>query len=279
MRFPTRFQRARILKMGVLSFLIHVALIVLFTLNPWPSLTKTQPLVYTVTLMAVPEPEIQKVEAAPPPKEKTSPPPEKKEPPKPPEVKKPKEKPKRDDIVEKVKKPVKKVEKPEKTKMDQEALRKLQQELEEIRKKAALDEIRKKLAQREKVEKPPVEPPPLPPKLPAPPLPKVSAPAPSEPTSLESKLSEYYNMLWTKIKEEWTLPENVLKERVDLETIIVVIIERNGKVLKTWFEKRSGNALYDQMAMRAIIKAEPMPPFPKDLTESTLEIGIRFFPE
>jgi len=75
------------------------------------------------------------------------------------------------------------------------------------------------------------------------------------------------------------LKENLLKEMVDLETIIVLIIERNGKIQKFYFEKKSGNALYDQSAMRAIKKAEPLPPIPKELSEDSLEIGIRFFPD
>ena len=94
-----------------------------------------------------------------------------------------------------------------------------------------------------------------------------------------SVLDAYYTMVWAKIKEEWTLPENLPQEKADLETIIVVIIERDGKVQKSWFEKRSGNALYDQMAMRAIKKAEPLPPIPKEFGDDTFEIGIRFYPE
>jgi TonB family protein len=98
---------------------------------------------------------------------------------------------------------------------------------------------------------------------------------------LDSKLNQYYSIIWTKIKKAWTIPENLLKEkeRVDLETIIVVIIERDGKIQKYWFEKKSGNDLYDQMAVRAIKKAEPLPPVPNELSENTLEVGIRFFPD
>jgi TonB family protein len=95
----------------------------------------------------------------------------------------------------------------------------------------------------------------------------------------DSKLNEYYSMIWAKIKEEWTLPENLPKGKTDLETIIVVLIDRGGKLQKSWFEKRSGNALYDQMAMRAIKKAEPFPPIPKEFSDSTFEIGIRFHPD
>jgi colicin import membrane protein len=86
-------------------------------------------------------------------------------------------------------------------------------------------------------------------------------------------------LIWAKIDESWTIPPNLLKEMVDLETIIVIIIEQDGTIQKSWFEKKSGNDLYDQMAMRALKRAEPLPPLPKTLNEKTLEIGIRFFPD
>ncbi len=96
---------------------------------------------------------------------------------------------------------------------------------------------------------------------------------------LESKLNDYYSLIWTKIKDGWTLPENLPKEKTDLEAIIVVVIEGGGKLQKAWFEKKSGNTLYDQMAMRAIRRAEPFPPIPKELGDEALEIGIRFYPD
>jgi colicin import membrane protein len=96
---------------------------------------------------------------------------------------------------------------------------------------------------------------------------------------LESRLSDYYSAIWAKIKKEWTLPGDLPKGKTDLETAIVIIIERDGKVQKSWFEKRSGNAHYDQSTMRAIKKAEPLPPIPKEFSDETFEIGIRFHPE
>lgn len=82
-----------------------------------------------------------------------------------------------------------------------------------------------------------------------------------------------------KIKEAWTIPKNVFEERVDLETVIVVIIEKDGRIKKYWFEKKSGNDLYDQTAVRAIKKAKPLPALPNELGEETLEVGIRFSPD
>ncbi len=225
------------------SLLLHIALVVFLNLNPWPTIIKVRPAAYTVTLMpvSIPEPQIPKTPLPPVPKEEKI---------KPVEKVKPVEKPKKEDIVEKVKKPPK------------ESMKHLQEALDEIRKKAALDEIRKRVARKEREEERPT-----------------AIPSAKPSLEMESKLNEYYSLVWAKIKGAWTIPENLLKEMVDLETIIVLIIDRNGKIQKCWFEKKSGNVLYDQSAMRAIKKAEPLPLIPKELGEDTLEIGIRFFPD
>lgn len=92
-------------------------------------------------------------------------------------------------------------------------------------------------------------------------------------------MNDYYSTIWAMIKKEWSLPENLPKGKSELETVIVVVIEKDGSVQKSWFEKKSGSNLYDQMAMRAIKKAEPFPPIPKELGDSPFELGIRFYPE
>jgi colicin import membrane protein len=271
-----RSSTGTLLKAGIASLVIHGAIVALFMLNPWPQWIRTQPIVYTVSLMslALPEPETASAYALPAPREAT---------PKPVETNKPLDKPKKDDIVEKIKKTSKKVEKPEEHKpekpkpekpsVDQKSLKGLQEALDDIRRKVALDNIQRRVTQREKTEKEKTVT-----------SPQTSSAKPStssmaSPAQMESKLNEYYSMIWAKIKQEWTLPENLLKEMVDLETIIVIIIERDGKIQRSWFEKRSGDVHYDQAAMRAILKADPLPSIPRELTETTLEIGIRFYPD
>jgi TonB family protein len=241
----------RLIKMGGISLAIHVALVLFLNLNPWPTFIKVRPTAYTVTLMPIslPEPQIPKIPVQPIPKEEKTKPIEKI---KPVEKVKPIEKPKKDDIIEKVKK----------TQKEKESNKRLQEALEEIRKKAALDEIRKRVARKEREEER-----------------SATLSSAKTPLEMESKLNDYYSLIWAKIKGAWTIPENLLKVTVDLETVIVLIIERDGKIQKFWFEKKSGNAIYDQSAMRAIKKAEPLPPIPKELSENTLEIGIRFFPD
>ncbi len=262
MDLPIRYRKDRMITTFGISLILHIALVVVLSLNPWTNVIKVKPNPITVTLMPVPlqTPQIQK--PLPPIKPKE-------EHPKVFEKIRPLDKPKKDDIVEKVKKP-----------LDKESLKRLQEALEEIRKKAALDDIKKRIALREKTEEPPIQTPNSP--AITPPRPSIITPRlTSPPSGVESRLNEYYNLVWAKIKEAWTLPENLIKERetIDLETIIVLVIERDGKIQKWWFEKKSGNELYDQMAARAIKKAEPFQPIPKELNEKSLEIGIRFFPE
>jgi len=102
--------------------------------------------------------------------------------------------------------------------------------------------------------------------------------SPQGSSAWNSKWDDYYSMVWARIKAQWSLPEDFQKG-TELESIIVMIIGRDGTVQKSWFEKRSGNALYDQMAMRAIMKAEPFPPIPKEFSDNTVEIAIRFHPD
>jgi len=178
------------------------------------------------------------------------------------------------------------------------SLQSLQDAMEDIRKKAALEEIRKKVALRERSDKGPTgEPSKTHPSQESTASGSgtgtgtgsgtIGSPTGGSPwgspfggsSALESKLNDYYSMIWAKIKKEWVLPGGLPKGKSDLETIIVVVIERNGKVQKSWFEKKSGNALYDQTAMRAIKKAEPLPPIPKEFSDDIFEIGIRFYPD
>ena len=190
--------------MVAVSLAIHIAIVVFLNFNPWPMIIKVRPTAYTVTLMpvSIPEPEIPKTPLPPVPKEEKI---------KPVEKVKPIEKPKKDDIIEKVKK----------KERDKESLKRLQEALDEVRKKAALDEIRKRVARKEREE-------------------ERSTAILSAKTSLEmeSKLNEYKSLVKAKIKGAWTIPDNLLKEMVDLETIIVLIIERDGKIQKFWFEKK-----------------------------------------
>jgi colicin import membrane protein len=98
-----------------------------------------------------------------------------------------------------------------------------------------------------------------------------AAPAGSE---LNDRMQAYYAAVWSRIKSQWALPPSLISS--DLEAVMDVKITRDGTVQEVGFEKRSGNAYFDQSAMKAIRKASPFPSIPDWIRESTLEMGIRF---
>ncbi|MGO8990722.1 MAG: energy transducer TonB [bacterium] len=283
-----------LLKTGFVSFLLHITLAVILILSTRSTIPKIGPSVYRVTIrpfspqgdgtpLGSPNPGPSRTAELP-----ASPPGEKLKP-----VVNQKEATKAEATKLREKKAEKRAENVEKgwsLEKRKNSLKSIQEAIEDIDKKAALGEIQKKVARRERLAR-----------LSQGPTVSgagtgtgsgtgsgpVGSPSGGSPwgsssggsTELESRLSDYYNMIWAKIKKEWTLPGDLPKGKTDLETTIVIILERDGKVQKSSFEKRSGNAHYDQSAMRAIKKAEPLPPIPKEFSDETFEIGIRFHPE
>ena len=88
-----RPDRGGLLRMSGVSFVLHIALVLLLSLNPWPTIVKARPEAYTVTLMPISLQEPEKIPSLPVIKEEIIEP-----------IEKPVEKPKKDDIVEKIKK-------------------------------------------------------------------------------------------------------------------------------------------------------------------------------
>jgi len=232
--------------MLILSACIHLAVLLLLVFLPWFSVKKISAPIYQVALItqAAPEPKATKpkVRATRKPTRK----PTKKVTKKP--VKTKKAKPKKKVALRK--KPVRK---------DVISEKRVRQNME-----SALDKLRKKV---ETEEKPVV-------------TEKVAeiAPKPSR-AVIDMRLRAYYNSIWRRIKGEWILPPSLLEGSEDWETVIVIKLRRDGGIVESWFEKKSGIPMYDESAMRAIKKANPLPPFPQELDEDFLEIGIRFHPE
>ncbi|HUL37339.1 MAG TPA: energy transducer TonB [Thermodesulfobacteriota bacterium] len=305
-----------LLKAGTFSLLLHIAFLVFFSLSLRSTIPKSSFSVYRVTLKpllgdGLPKggsgvrgsegiPASQSVEQVKPTEKLGKAESKKAERPLTTKKQKSEERLTKDQVVEGLKRSSKKAEKLEKERYSSKSL---QEALDEIRKKAALDTIQKRIARREELTQSAsgVET-----------GTRVGSGAgtgtgsgsgtgtgagvgsgtgtggspdgspwgsPFGGSALQSKLDEYYNLIWEKIKKEWTIPGGLPKGKSSLETVIVIVIEREGRVQRSWFEKKSGNALYDQSAMRAIKKADPLPSIPKEFSDNTFEIGIRFFPE
>jgi TonB family protein len=86
----------------------------------------------------------------------------------------------------------------------------------------------------------------------------------------------YYGLIEARVKNSWVIPDT-LSQLDGLRAVIVITLDKDGLVLESRFEQSSGNAHYDQSAMRAITKAAPFPPPPPGL-DLPVEIGLEFVP-
>jgi len=83
----------------------------------------------------------------------------------------------------------------------------------------------------------------------------------------------YLHAVQRKITEKWAPPT-----RGDGRALVVFEISRNGEVKRTALEGSSGDAVYDQAALRAIADATPFPPLPDQYKSSILKIHLGFSP-
>ncbi len=88
----------------------------------------------------------------------------------------------------------------------------------------------------------------------------------------------YYNLIWQRIRSAWVLPEGALGGKKDLETVIAIRIAKDGRIEDIEFEKKSGHPQLDESALRAIKKADPLPPLPPGFEGDKFDVGVRFTP-
>jgi TonB family protein len=97
-------------------------------------------------------------------------------------------------------------------------------------------------------------------------------------TVMSIKFKMYYNLLWERIRSVWVLPEATFGGKKNLETIIAIRIAKDGQIEDIQFEKKSGNPYLDESALRAIKKANPLPPLPPGIETDKFDVGVRFNP-
>jgi TonB family protein len=84
----------------------------------------------------------------------------------------------------------------------------------------------------------------------------------------------YLRLIQSKIGERWAPPRAAATggERVT----VLFEIQRDGQVREPTVERSSGNALYDQSALRAVTEASPFPPLPPEFKASSLRVHFGF---
>jgi TonB family protein len=86
----------------------------------------------------------------------------------------------------------------------------------------------------------------------------------------------YYTSLWNAVRRHWALPEYLRTQK--LEAVVIIVVQRDGRIMSLQFEKKSGNADFDRSVETAIRNTDPLPPFPEVYTPAQVEIALRFRP-
>ena len=84
----------------------------------------------------------------------------------------------------------------------------------------------------------------------------------------------YLRQVLQKVEGEWQR-QNQRNQPVQRPRLLVEI-QRDGSIRMPKIEESSGNALYDQAALRAVLDASPFPPLPRDWPRPSLRVQFRF---
>ncbi|MEK6618149.1 MAG: TonB family protein, partial [Nitrospirota bacterium] len=61
-----------------------------------------------------------------------------------------------------------------------------------------------------------------------------------------------------------------------LQVVIKFRLDRSGVVSNVSVEKTSGNEYYDVAGTRAVLSANPLPPFPREMSDANLDAHFSF---
>jgi protein TonB len=84
----------------------------------------------------------------------------------------------------------------------------------------------------------------------------------------------YLRQVLQKVQGEWQRQNRTTEP--DQKPYILVEIQRDGSIRMPEIQQTSGNALYDQAALRAVFDASPFPPLPQDWSKPSLRVMFRF---
>jgi protein TonB len=84
----------------------------------------------------------------------------------------------------------------------------------------------------------------------------------------------YLRQVLQKVEGEWQR-QNQRAAPVQ-KPLVLVEIQRDGSIRMPRIDQSSGNTLYDQAAVRAVLDASPFPPLPQDWSRPSLRVQFRF---
>ncbi len=81
-----------------------------------------------------------------------------------------------------------------------------------------------------------------------------------------------------RIKHNWSYPVAILgaKSQKHLESVVIITVQDDGAILKTWFKSRSSDVIFNQSVLKAVERSNPLPHFPEGYNKTYDEIEIDF---
>ncbi len=88
----------------------------------------------------------------------------------------------------------------------------------------------------------------------------------------ESLESNYRDVLWDHLVENWELP-NWLQGR-DFSATVRIWIDPSGRIIQTYFQKQSGSREFDDAVTQTLRRSQPLPAPPADFRTTAIQNGI-----
>ncbi len=87
----------------------------------------------------------------------------------------------------------------------------------------------------------------------------------------------YHASIFNKLYKYWSLPEYKAWSS-SLKAVIIITLDRDGNIVNQFFEKRSGDRIFDQYVQKTLQDAQPLASIPTELNLVKYEIGLVFSP-
>lgn len=86
--------------------------------------------------------------------------------------------------------------------------------------------------------------------------------------------SYYLNILLNKINKNW---KNPFKGKdIVFRSVVYFEVDKHGKIYNVRLEDDSGNDLYNETTMRAVIVTKRLPPLPQEFSDDYLKVHLEF---
>ena len=86
--------------------------------------------------------------------------------------------------------------------------------------------------------------------------------------------SYYLNAILARIGENWINPYQT--SNFQFKCMIFFLIQRDGSIADAKIEKGSGNKIYDQSCLRAVLATAQLPPLPQEFKSVHLKLHLEF---